>query len=166
MSSTVAETVEIPAVDTEVDYARIAASAEFKSLRRRFLGFVVPMTVTYVVWYLLFVLLAMYAPAVMAIKVAGDLTFGLVMGALQFLSTFGLAAWYVRFANKTMDPAASAIRDAVGAGRLGASRPTGEPTPGPDAGPPPAERPGGHWRWEPSPDVVAPTRDRLRGGVA
>lgn len=94
-----------------VNYAQIATSTDFAALRRRFLRFVVPMTATYLAWYLLFVLLAMYAPGIMAIKVAGDLTFGLVMGGLQFLSTFGLAAWYVRFATDTLDPAAAAIRD-------------------------------------------------------
>ena len=111
-----ARTAEIPAVDPGVDYTRIATSRDFVALRRRFLRFVVPMTVAYLLWYLLFVLLAMYAPGIMAIKVAGDVTFGLVMGALQFLSTFGLAAWYVRFATNTMDPAAAAIRDRLSGG--------------------------------------------------
>ena len=147
--SRVAETVEIPAVDPNADYyARIATSTDFTALRRRFLRFVVPMTATYMGWYLLFVLLAMYAPGVMAIKVAGDLTFGLVMGGLQFLSTFALAAWYVRFANPTLVPAAAASRDGGAGGRLEGRRQAGRPR-----------------LWEPPDPGVSPIRDRVDGGI-
>lgn len=155
--SRVAETVEIPKVDDGIDYARITASADFRALRRRFLRFVVPMTVTYLLWYLLFVLVAMYAPGFMAIKVAGDLTVGLVMGGLQFLSTFALAGWYVRYANTTLDPAAAAIREAVGAGRLGGRPPAEAARPDRAAAPPPPERRDGH---------VSPTGHRIRRGIA
>ncbi len=131
MVSSAAETVEIPRVGAEVDYARIATSTGFAALRRRFLRFVVPMTAAYLLWYLLFVLLAMYAPEFMAIKVVGHLTVGLVMGGLQFLSTFALAVWYVRYAGTTLDPAAAAVREEVREGLLEEEARAGVPAPGP-----------------------------------
>lgn len=152
--SRVAETVEIPAVGEGVDYSRIAAGSDFRALRRKFLGFVVPMTVTYIAWYLLFVLIAMYAPGIMAVKVAGDLTVGLVMGGLQFLSTFALATWYVRFANNTLDPAAAAIRESAAAERSLEPQPVGGP------------RPGGHRLGELRDTGVTPNRERVSGGIA
>ncbi len=161
MVSSAAETVEIPRVGAEVDYARIATSTGFAALRRRFLRFVVPMTATYLLWYLLFVLLAMYAPGFMAIKVVGHLTVGLVMGGLQFLSTFALAVWYVRYAGATLDPAAAAVREEVRAGLPEEGARSERPGPFP---PSPASG-AGHRMWEPSVGR-SPNRDRLPEGGA
>ena len=46
------------------------------------------MTGLFLAWYLLYVLLANYAPSFMAIKVVGNINVGLVFGLLQFVSTF------------------------------------------------------------------------------
>jgi uncharacterized membrane protein (DUF485 family) len=34
-----------------------------------------------------------------------------VFGLLQFVSTFGITAWYVRYANRRLDPLAGELRD-------------------------------------------------------
>jgi hypothetical protein len=49
----------------------------------------------------------------MSIKVWGNINLGLLLGLLQFVSTFGITAWYVRHANKKLDPAAEAIRSEI-----------------------------------------------------
>lgn len=107
-----------PRPGEDPDFARIAQSPAFVALRRRVLRFVLPMAAAFVIWYAVYVGLALYAPKFMAIKVAGDFTVGFVLGVLQFLSTFGLTALYVRYAGTRVDPAAAELRRAVEAGQL------------------------------------------------
>ena len=38
---------------------------------------------------------------------------GLVLGLLQFVSTFAITTWYVRFAGRRIDPAAADIRERI-----------------------------------------------------
>lgn len=94
-------------------YERVQATPEFAQLRRRLRRFVFPMSAVFLVWYLAYVLLASYAPEFMAIKVAGNVNVGLVIGLLQFVSTFVITTAYVRFADRTLDPSAEAIRQEI-----------------------------------------------------
>ncbi|MDT7674907.1 MAG: hypothetical protein QOD82_2809 [Pseudonocardiales bacterium] len=91
-------------------YEQIQASPEFVELRRRLRRFVFPMSAVFLVWYLLYVLLAAYEPEFMSIKLLGNLNVGLLIGVLQFVSTFVITTVYVRYANKHLDPAAEQIR--------------------------------------------------------
>jgi uncharacterized membrane protein (DUF485 family) len=59
------------------------------------------------------VLLASYAPDFMAIKVLGNINVGLILGLLQFVSTFVITTVYVSYANKHLDPAAKRLRDRI-----------------------------------------------------
>nr|WP_236751057.1 DUF485 domain-containing protein [Actinoalloteichus hymeniacidonis] len=94
------------------------ASPEFGDLRRRLRNFVFPMTALFLGWYLLYVLLADYAHEFMSIKVIGNINVGLILGLLQFVSTFLITTLYVRFANRKLDPLADRIReDAEGGDR-------------------------------------------------
>ncbi|MFB7664750.1 DUF485 domain-containing protein [Kitasatospora sp. NPDC056138] len=90
---------------------RVDRSEEFRSLRGSFRGFAFPVTAGFILWYLLYVLLSSYAPAFMATKVVGHINVALVLGLLQFVSTFAIAAWYARFADRRLDPSAAAIRE-------------------------------------------------------
>lgn len=90
-------------------YERVHASAEFQDLRKRYRGFAIPATITFMVWYLLFVLMSNWAPDFMGIKVLGNINIALVFGLLQFVSTFGIAWLYARHANKALDPIASKL---------------------------------------------------------
>ena len=93
-------------------------SVEFATLRTRLRGFVFPMTAVFLAWYFLYVVLAAFAPHFMGIKVAGNITIGLIFGLLQFVSTFAITMIYVRFANRYLDPVSSRIREQVeGGGR-------------------------------------------------
>jgi uncharacterized membrane protein (DUF485 family) len=92
-------------------YQRIHATDEFAELKRSYLRFVVPLTVAFMAWYLLYVLMSNYAGDFMAHKVAGNINVALIFGLLQFVSTFAIAIWYARFAASRMDPIADRLRD-------------------------------------------------------
>ncbi|WP_219418747.1 DUF485 domain-containing protein [Pseudonocardia nigra] len=94
-------------------YEQVQASPEFADLRARLRRFVFPMSAAFLVWYLAYVLLASYAPAFMAIKVLGNINVGLVIGLLQFVTTFVITTVYVRYANKHLDPAAEKLRERI-----------------------------------------------------
>ncbi|MFI5779684.1 DUF485 domain-containing protein [Nocardia sp. NPDC051570] len=93
------------------EWAQVYDSPEFQRLRRRFRIFVFPMTVLFLAWYALYVLLADYAHEFMSAKVAGNITVGLIFGLLQFVSTFAITALYVRYADRKLDPLADALRE-------------------------------------------------------
>ncbi len=94
-------------------YAEVHSSPKFTELRRRFRQFVFPMSVAFLVWYFAYVLLATYAPAFMATKLSGNITVGLIVGLLQFVTTFLITMSYVRFANRRLDPLAEELRTEV-----------------------------------------------------
>ncbi|BBX64378.1 membrane protein [Mycobacterium saskatchewanense] len=91
-------------------FQEVQDSPEFRDLRRRLRRFTFPMTAFFLAWYLAFMLLAMYARGFMAIKVCGNINLGVVLGFGQFATTFAITALYVRFANRSLDPRAAAIR--------------------------------------------------------
>jgi uncharacterized membrane protein (DUF485 family) len=71
------------------------------------------MTIAFFTWYLLYVVLSGWARDFMAIKLLGNINVALVLGLLQFVSTFGIAWAYSRFAEKKLDPLADEIRHEV-----------------------------------------------------
>lgn len=102
--------------DPGTGWQQVRASAEFADLRRRLRVFVFPMTAFFLAWYLLYVLLADYAHGFMSTKLAGNITVGLVVGLLQFVSTFVITWLYVRYANSKLDPVADKIRGEIEGG--------------------------------------------------
>ena len=92
------------------DWEAIQAEPQFQELRRRLRSFVFPVAGLFLAWYLLYVLLATYAPSFMAIKLMGNINLGLVFGLLQFVSTFAITALYVRYADRKLDPLAAELR--------------------------------------------------------
>jgi len=96
------------------DWEAVQSSPEFQDLRHRLRRFVFPVTGLFLAWYLLFVLLATYAPAFMGAKLGGsNITVGLIFGLLQFVSTFAITFAYVRFADRRLDPLAGQLRDEI-----------------------------------------------------
>ncbi len=91
------------------NYLAVQSSEEFQTLRRKFRGFVFPVTAFFLVWYFVYVLLSMFAPGFMGTKLAGNITIGLVFGLLQFVTTFVITFAYARWANREFDPLADAI---------------------------------------------------------
>ncbi|WP_411084380.1 DUF485 domain-containing protein [Streptomyces sp. cmx-18-6] len=99
-----------PAQPTTEAYNAVQASAEFADLRRSFRSFAFPLTVAFVAWYLLYVLLCNYAGGFMSTKVVGNINMALVLGLAQFATTFLIAWLYSRHAATRLDPKAEAIK--------------------------------------------------------
>ena len=94
-------------------YDRLHATPEFAELRHRYRSFVIPATVAFLAWYLLYVVLSNWAGDFMSTKVFGEINVGLIFGLLQFVSTFAITIIYVRWADRHFDPAAEALRERV-----------------------------------------------------
>ena len=98
---------------TPEEYREAHASPEFQELKRRFRAFAFPMTVAFLTWYLLYVLLSTYAPDFMGKQVFGNVSVGIIFGLLQFVTTFVITHLYVSHANKRTSRAAVAPSDLV-----------------------------------------------------
>jgi uncharacterized membrane protein (DUF485 family) len=87
-------------------YDRLHASDDFAALRRAYRSFVLPATVAFLSWYLLYVLMSNYASGFMSTQVVGNINVALVFGLLQFATTFLIAWLYARYSAKHLDPLA------------------------------------------------------------
>ena len=96
---------------TPEEYRQAQDSPEFIELRRRFRSFAVPMTVAFLAWYLLYVLLSTYAHGLMSTKVFGNVNVGILLGLGQFVTTFAITTLYVRHAGRSTDPIADEMRE-------------------------------------------------------
>jgi uncharacterized membrane protein (DUF485 family) len=101
----------------EAQFMAVQQSPEFQDLRRRYRGWVLPVAAASLVWYFAYVVLAAYAHGFMSQRILGNVTVGLVMGLLQFVTTFGVTALYIRHAEKELDPVSSRIREEMEGGR-------------------------------------------------
>ena len=91
-------------------YLEVQRSDEFVGLRRKLRNFIFPVTIAFFLWYALYVLLSAYARDFMSVKLFGNVNIALVLGLLQFISTFVIAWYYARFASRDIDPIADKIR--------------------------------------------------------
>lgn len=89
-------------------------SPEFAQLRTKFRKFVFPLTALFLAWYFLFVLLSVFAKDFMGTRVLGNITWGLILGLLQFVSTFTITMVYARWADRVFDPEAEALARKMG----------------------------------------------------
>ncbi|GAA3417310.1 DUF485 domain-containing protein [Streptosporangium vulgare] len=94
-------------------YEEIQTDERFQELKRRFRAWAFPMTAAFLAWYLLYVVLSAWGRDFMGTKVFGNINVALIFGLLQFVSTFGIAWAYSRFAEKKLDPLADEIRHEV-----------------------------------------------------
>lgn len=97
-------------------FREVQSSAEFGELRRTQRSFAFPLTLAFVSWYLLYVLLSNYAGDFMGTTVLGNINVAFVLGLAQFLTTFLIAWWYSRHAAAKLDPKAEALRARLEAG--------------------------------------------------
>jgi uncharacterized membrane protein (DUF485 family) len=91
-------------------FEQIQATPEFQELKRRLRRFVFPMTVAFLAWYLLYVVMSAYARDFMGHKLLGNINVAYVFGLLQFVSTFVIALAYSRYADRNLDPIADRLR--------------------------------------------------------
>ncbi|MER5502427.1 DUF485 domain-containing protein [Streptomyces sp. NPDC002561] len=91
-------------------YLEVQRSGAFQEVRRRYRRFVIPATLAFLVWYLVYVVAAITAPGLMARPVAGAVNVAMVAGIGQFLTTFLLTGVYARHARLRRDRAALELR--------------------------------------------------------
>jgi uncharacterized membrane protein (DUF485 family) len=98
------------------EFTEVQESAEFGELRRSYRSFAFPLTIAFIAWYLLYVLLSNYAGGFMGTKLFGNINVALVFGVAQFLTTFLIAWWYSKHAAANLDPKAEAIKSRMEGG--------------------------------------------------
>ena len=104
---------QAPDAAASVDFEQVQSTEQFKELRKRHRSFVFPMAVAFLLGYFAYVLLADYAVDFMSTKVWGNINVGLILGLLQFVSTFAITGWYVSYSNRRLDPIAAEIRNEI-----------------------------------------------------
>ena len=92
-------------------YDEFAQRPDFLELRRRYRAFAFPATIAFMVWYVTYVIFNNWARGFMDTPVIGHINVAVVFGLLQFLSTFLIAFFYSRHANKALDPLAAKLHD-------------------------------------------------------
>lgn len=83
-----------------VDWARVAATEEFRTLIKAKLRFIVPATIFFVVYYFALPVLVGYAPGLMERKVIGVVNLAYLFALSQFFMAWALAALYLRAAGR------------------------------------------------------------------
>ena len=102
--------VEPVSPKTQLAYERLHATAEFAELKRAYLAFVRPVTIGFILWYVLYVVCSNWAPGFMGTKLVGNINVALVFGALQFVTTFLIAWAYQRYSVAKLDTLANGLR--------------------------------------------------------
>jgi uncharacterized membrane protein (DUF485 family) len=101
-----------------VDWEAIERSPEFRELVARRRRFVLPATIFFLAWYLGFILLAGYAEDFMGSSIYEGFTVGYLLALSQFIMTWGLAAWYLRKADREFDPLEREVAELAERGQL------------------------------------------------
>jgi uncharacterized membrane protein (DUF485 family) len=95
-----------PAARHDPAYDTLHDAPDFVRLRHAYRSFVLPATVAFLAWYLLYVVMSNWAHDFMSHELVGNINVALVFGLLQFATTFLLAWLYSRYANARLDPLA------------------------------------------------------------
>lgn len=101
---------------TAAEYRYVQGTEEFQELRSTFRSFTIPLTVAGLVWYVAYVLLATYMPDLFGTEMPIVGSLGILLGLLQFVTTFVITWWYIGFANKKLEPKQAAIREDMESG--------------------------------------------------
>ncbi|WP_431873144.1 DUF485 domain-containing protein [Nocardiopsis eucommiae] len=96
---------------TDEAFVAMHGDPRFADLKRRLYRFVFPMSIAFMAWYLLYVLMSAFGRDVMGTVLFGSVNVALVFGILQFVSTFGIAILYTRYANRNFDSLATELRE-------------------------------------------------------
>ena len=112
----VVDTAAVP-LPSAIGYEAVRASRDFWTIQRRYGSFVRPVCTLFIIWYFLFVMIAVFAPGFMRISVFGDVNVGLCFGVLQFVSTFVIAVSYRRWARHRLDPLSDRLRHRLEGGQ-------------------------------------------------
>jgi uncharacterized membrane protein (DUF485 family) len=84
---------------------------EFKDLARRKNRFSLQLTAITLIVYYGFIFLIAFKRDLFAVKVSGNVTFGIVLGIVVILTCWGLTGIYVRWANQRYDAMVARIQE-------------------------------------------------------
>lgn len=85
----------------------------FLRLKKSLFSFIFPMSLAFLSWYVLYVLMTAFARDLMSVKLLGEFNLALLFGVLQFITTFSIAIFYSNYARKRLDPDASVVRESL-----------------------------------------------------
>ncbi len=92
-------------------YAELAQDRRFRLLKKRFRRLAIAIVASFLGWYFLYISLSAFARDFMAYPAVGNINVALLLGILQFVSTFVLAWRYTRYARRMLDPLSAQLRD-------------------------------------------------------
>ncbi|NUT39475.1 MAG: DUF485 domain-containing protein [Thermoactinospora sp.] len=92
-------------------YAGLAQDRRFRLLKTRFKRLAISIVVSFLGWYFVYIILSAFARDFMARPAFGNINVALLLGILQFVSTFYLAWRYTRYARRMLDPLSQQLRD-------------------------------------------------------
>lgn len=96
------------------DLAGLATDERFRLLKARFRRLALTIVGAFLGWYFLYIALSAFARDLMALPAIGNVNVALLLGVLQFVSTFVLAWRYTRYARRKLDPLSAELRDEAG----------------------------------------------------
>lgn len=96
---------------TPQEFVEMQNDPQFLELKKTFRSFVLPTSIGFFLWFILYLLLATFAVDFMSIRLFGNINVAMFMGFLQFVSTFAITWVYVNFANKKLEPMSTAVRE-------------------------------------------------------
>ncbi|GAB1820590.1 DUF485 domain-containing protein [Herbidospora sp. RD11066] len=96
------------------DLAGLATDERFRLLKSRFRRLALTIVGAFLGWYFLYIALSAFARDFMALPAIGNVNVALLLGVLQFVSTFVLAWRYSRYARRMLDPLSAELRDEAG----------------------------------------------------
>ncbi|WP_051939608.1 DUF485 domain-containing protein [Phaeacidiphilus oryzae] len=91
-------------------YLEVQRSAAFRVVRERYRRFVVPACAAFLAWYFGYLLLAVYAPGPMGLRLLGPVNLAMALFFGQFAAAGLITAAYVRDAHRNRDRAALDLR--------------------------------------------------------
>ncbi len=100
MASSTASQADTARTNGKTQWDRVAEMDEFRLLLLAKIGFVVPATIFFVVYYFALPILVGYAPAFMSRKVWGQVNLAYLFALSQFFMAWAIAALYVNAAQK------------------------------------------------------------------
>ncbi len=96
---------------TPEEFVAAQSSPEFQELKKKQRGFAFPVTIASLIWFAVYVILALFTPDLFSGKVWGNNNVGIILGLLQFVTTFLITYIDVKFADKELEPRTAALRD-------------------------------------------------------
>ncbi|GAA1023519.1 hypothetical protein Aple_102100 [Acrocarpospora pleiomorpha] len=93
------------------EFTALAHDHRFHLLKARFRRLATTLVAAFLGWYFLYIALSAFARDFMARPAFGHINMALLLGVLQFVSTFVLAWRYTRYARRMLDPLSAQLRD-------------------------------------------------------